>query len=268
MEHLDMSVWAFEKARPPHYMEECIKCWLADKKWGVIGIQYRPVPCKYTPDVVAPPPSYPFPGQAPPAGAKKVNRGWDWTDLGDSSMSVQWSSVPHDIYVNGLKQGWVLCSSNASTYNTSSELGLRGGANAVCTSLDTNGYLDFSSTAAKAFVGAALLELWVHKEEPFDFTPAVKLQLLSAKGPTLCRSLALADASPAGTTQNAGWARFVIDIASNFPDTCSASSNTTFAGCSGTPAEKITGLRVANILGSEQVVCLDGLRLLSNVASN
>jgi len=127
MEHLDMSVWAFEKVRLLHLLRQCSRTrntWsscgaddhsgfahstmpsppstvplsrpqclrfllqLADKKWGVIGIQYRPVPCKYTPDVIAPPPAYPSPGQAPPSGARKINRGWDWTDLGDSSSTL------------------------------------------------------------------------------------------------------------------------------------------------------------------------------------
>ncbi|KAI3429474.1 hypothetical protein D9Q98_005566 [Chlorella vulgaris] len=46
---MDISVWAFEK--------------LADKKWGVIGIQYRPVPCNKLPDNPAPPISNPTPGQ-------------------------------------------------------------------------------------------------------------------------------------------------------------------------------------------------------------
>ncbi|KAI3429475.1 hypothetical protein D9Q98_005566 [Chlorella vulgaris] len=49
VDHMDISVWAFEK--------------LADKKWGVIGIQYRPVPCNKLPDNPAPPISNPTPGQ-------------------------------------------------------------------------------------------------------------------------------------------------------------------------------------------------------------
>eukprot|EP00955_Chlamydomonas_euryale_P053461 355515-Chlamydomonas_euryale.AAC.5 len=36
MYHMDLSVWAFEK--------------LADRKWGVMGIKFRWVPCDYSPD--------------------------------------------------------------------------------------------------------------------------------------------------------------------------------------------------------------------------
>eukprot|EP01023_Acetabularia_acetabulum_P054513 TRINITY_DN616_c0_g1_i1.p1 TRINITY_DN616_c0_g1~~TRINITY_DN616_c0_g1_i1.p1 ORF type:complete len:197 (+),score=41.49 TRINITY_DN616_c0_g1_i1:115-705(+) len=43
MDHMDVSVWAFEK--------------LADLKWGVIGIQYREVSCGYQPSKKAQPPA-------------------------------------------------------------------------------------------------------------------------------------------------------------------------------------------------------------------
>ncbi|KAG2497376.1 hypothetical protein HYH03_004534 [Edaphochlamys debaryana] len=47
MYHLDLSTWAFEK--------------LAEKKWGVIGLQVRSVPCNYKPEKAASPPSNPTP---------------------------------------------------------------------------------------------------------------------------------------------------------------------------------------------------------------
>jgi hypothetical protein len=54
--HLDLSIWAFEK--------------LASTKWGVIPLRWRAVPCDHKPTKAAPPPTYPTPGQSPPAGAK------------------------------------------------------------------------------------------------------------------------------------------------------------------------------------------------------
>lgn len=48
MPHLDISAWAFEK--------------LADKKWGVIGLKYRRVPCTYKPGNPAPPIASPSAG--------------------------------------------------------------------------------------------------------------------------------------------------------------------------------------------------------------
>jgi hypothetical protein len=47
MDHFDVSVWAFEK--------------LTDKKWGVIGIKYRRVPCEHKPENQAPAISNPSP---------------------------------------------------------------------------------------------------------------------------------------------------------------------------------------------------------------
>lgn len=54
-DHFDISVWAFEK--------------LADLKWGVIALQYRPVPCNYQPAKRAPKPAKVTPGIPPPSGA-------------------------------------------------------------------------------------------------------------------------------------------------------------------------------------------------------
>ena len=44
---VDLSVWAFER--------------LADKKWGVIGIKWREVPCDANPEKLAPRPANPTP---------------------------------------------------------------------------------------------------------------------------------------------------------------------------------------------------------------
>lgn len=56
---LFQSIWAFEK--------------LADTKWGVIGLKYRPVPCDYVPAKIAPSPSDPFPVPDAPSGAYLPN---------------------------------------------------------------------------------------------------------------------------------------------------------------------------------------------------
>ncbi|EFN56233.1 hypothetical protein CHLNCDRAFT_51898 [Chlorella variabilis] len=56
VDHIDMSVWAFEK--------------LADLKWGVIALKYRPVPCNYVPAKPAPKPAKVTPGIPPPRGAQ------------------------------------------------------------------------------------------------------------------------------------------------------------------------------------------------------
>lgn len=52
-----MSVWAFEK--------------LTDKKWGVIGIKYRRVPCEHKPEKQAPAISNPSPLPSQPDWGKQ-----------------------------------------------------------------------------------------------------------------------------------------------------------------------------------------------------
>lgn len=63
MDHFDLSVWAFEK--------------LADRRWGVIGLEYRRVPCDFKPEddgghMAAPSPD-PTPGILPSANAINPN---------------------------------------------------------------------------------------------------------------------------------------------------------------------------------------------------
>eukprot|EP01026_Neomeris_dumetosa_P055994 TRINITY_DN5111_c0_g1_i2.p1 TRINITY_DN5111_c0_g1~~TRINITY_DN5111_c0_g1_i2.p1 ORF type:complete len:330 (-),score=58.34 TRINITY_DN5111_c0_g1_i2:99-1031(-) len=53
MDHFDMSVWSFEK--------------LAEIKWGVIGLMYRPVPCNYRVTKPAAAPAEPHWGEEPEA---------------------------------------------------------------------------------------------------------------------------------------------------------------------------------------------------------
>lgn len=74
MDHMDMAVWALEK--------------LADKKWGVIGIQFRAVPCSFRPANPAPPAAHPTPG------------GWVGGDVGGAQLagpaaSPRLSATPH-----------------------------------------------------------------------------------------------------------------------------------------------------------------------------
>eukprot|EP01025_Chloroclados_australasicus_P069772 TRINITY_DN989_c3_g1_i2.p1 TRINITY_DN989_c3_g1~~TRINITY_DN989_c3_g1_i2.p1 ORF type:complete len:495 (+),score=65.81 TRINITY_DN989_c3_g1_i2:121-1605(+) len=71
MDHLDLSVWAFEK--------------LAELKWGVLGLQYRQVACDHTPYKAAPEPTEPYPPSPVPEGTvcPKSNfpLKWNWQEV-------------------------------------------------------------------------------------------------------------------------------------------------------------------------------------------
>lgn len=105
-----------------------------------------------------------------------------------------------------------------------------------------------------------------------------------------CRSLQLTELAPAnpGVTDHNGrssrdgsWARFVI-ATTNFNPASSGSCShgasaqassvgnaTTFAGCGpDAPVERLGGLRLRNTLAVQQLVCVDGLRLVTNVADS
>lgn len=81
MLHLDLSTWAFEK--------------LASKKWGVISIKLRAVPCNHKPYKPAPPADSPTPGQAPPPGARDPS----WNPTQNTAPTKQWSNQQsNDVY--------------------------------------------------------------------------------------------------------------------------------------------------------------------------
>ncbi|GAB4814157.1 hypothetical protein N2152v2_001203 [Parachlorella kessleri] len=85
--HFDLSIWAFEK--------------LAETKWGVIPLEFRPVSCDYKPSKPAPELAYPTQGEAPPSDAKKPTdytyvKRTDWT--GQSQGAVKQVADPSQAY--------------------------------------------------------------------------------------------------------------------------------------------------------------------------
>lgn len=85
MDHLDLSVHTFEK--------------LADKKWGVIGIKYRPVSCDHQPHRSPGRPSNPTPGVLPPPWVKP-KPGFDWNRWFPGGRGFPWpgqTSKNHEV---------------------------------------------------------------------------------------------------------------------------------------------------------------------------
>ncbi|GLC48571.1 hypothetical protein PLESTB_000112400 [Pleodorina starrii] len=83
---MDMSIWAFEK--------------LAERRWGVIPLRYRPVPCDYKPDRVARPISKPTPAVSPPNGYVQPVR--DWPEMRPDGSNTQLSLFENG-YADGIK---------------------------------------------------------------------------------------------------------------------------------------------------------------------
>lgn len=114
------------------------------------------------------------------------------------------------------------------------------------------------------------------------------LLLLPLQGTTACRRVRLEDLAPvqrslsgtANPDSPTSWVRFVVGLPT-FQDACTsgpsldgafssatAQHNTTFVGCSGAPLERLAGFRFASALaGTAQVMCLDGVRLVSNAGA-
>lgn len=85
VDHFDLAKWSFEK--------------LGELKWGVLALQYRPVPCDYVPPHIAQPLKNPSPGIPDhiPYGAQRETR--DWPEL--RSSSIQTRIVFDDSLQNG-----------------------------------------------------------------------------------------------------------------------------------------------------------------------
>lgn len=135
MDHLDLSVWAFEK--------------LSERRWGVIGLQYREVPCEYKPANEAPPAKDPTPGVAPPATAQRPS--WA-TKVITRSQEVGFSS--------GFHNGW--WDKSYSAIGAGSIPGPTGGV-AGCADIQPGGALALGMDKGR-FSGRVALEAWVQTQ--------------------------------------------------------------------------------------------------------
>ncbi|KAI8471576.1 MAG: RlpA-like double-psi beta-barrel-protein domain-containing protein-containing protein [Monoraphidium minutum] len=136
--HFDMSVWAWEK--------------LADKKWGVIGVKWRRVPCDYKPAKIAPVPAWPSPTAAEPWGSRPVR---DWPEFaGEPDRTM--------VFDNGVAPYWWVEQWNAwvQPQSDSQNSGLRKGQG-FCAKIYQQGGVRFKTNPG-AFKGKYKLNYWMY----------------------------------------------------------------------------------------------------------
>lgn len=89
----------------------CHPLQLADTKWGVIGLQWRAVPCDYKPANPAPALAHPTPGQQPPKGTQRPPPGY-W-----NKPRSQWpgssGSLESDEDVSVRLPGYAVCAKSS-----------------------------------------------------------------------------------------------------------------------------------------------------------
>ncbi|GMH41450.1 hypothetical protein BSKO_09360 [Bryopsis sp. KO-2023] len=243
MDHFDLSVWAFEK--------------LADAKWGVIGLKYRPVSCDYVPPNPASPIANPTPGESP-----TKPRPWWLPKAGQSPASdapvenpIQPSqSAPVSVYSGGLQDSWW-----EKSWNSQRVFGWKGpsGGDAFCSEVDRYGALALGAKGSD-FDNHVSLEMWIRTA---DGIPEVKLQLSGAKGE--CGMVSLKDLQPAGESN--GYSRYTIylglfDFGAHHARITAFASE--FRGCGGNSAADVQDLFIRNDQGRKQFICVDNVQLI------
>lgn len=251
MDHLDLSIWAFEK--------------LANMRWGVIGIKYRPVPCTYTPPNVAPPPSNTFPGIPPPSGAIRP-QGSQFPESTTSGLpansgpgvalplSLPVIGGPRQIFEGKVKDGWQDVSWFVQRANKDDDA-----ANAsTCMRILPSGGFAFQSMDAK-FSGQVFLEFWAKTDKS---VPDVRINLAGPKG--VCHAVRMQDLQKSGNRSD-GYSKFdvFLGLFDRREDHSPVMFSADFKGCGGNTAQEINQLMFRNDLPLQiQEVCLDSIQLV------
>ncbi|KAL0029567.1 hypothetical protein WJX79_004717 [Trebouxia sp. C0005] len=262
MTHYDMSIWAFEK--------------LADTKWGVIGLQWRPVPCDYNSTDPAPTPANPVVGQEPPPGTQYPPAGyWDkprsqWPGNtgsleGDEDTSA---NLPGPIYNQTLLNNWTAQSYNSTLYQNASAMGA-GELIIQCSSISPNGSLVFTAPGQGYFLGKLSMSFWAQYTTS---TPDLQLSLASTDD-TLpqgsCSDLILADLTPLASAALVplDMLSYTVYLGAFQNSSTHAGPNAlSFQGCPGVSPESIDQIVFSNTGDVPQQLCLDNLVLLDGNA--
>ncbi|KAF8069379.1 EXPA2 [Scenedesmus sp. PABB004] len=254
--HFDLSSWAFEK--------------LGERKWGVMGVHYREVPCDHCPDRPAQLP----PGVAPSAAVQDPPPGWapsrdkrPWGKMCDGAQQGQ-PQQQQQGQGQGAGQGagqgqgggdvlsWANWSYRARGAWTEAS---SGGATASCTTLQGGGAARYNRGAGGALQGKRRLVLTV-KLDGSGQVPDVTLALASTRKGQ-CRGV---DLRSLGGQRSGGWAALSVPL-NNFAWWAGGwqSDGADFGGCGGgggIGGWDVDEVRLRNKWGGDQALCLADVR--------
>eukprot|EP01025_Chloroclados_australasicus_P058357 TRINITY_DN731_c0_g4_i1.p1 TRINITY_DN731_c0_g4~~TRINITY_DN731_c0_g4_i1.p1 ORF type:complete len:456 (+),score=31.35 TRINITY_DN731_c0_g4_i1:82-1368(+) len=292
MDHLDLSVWAFEK--------------LADTKWGVLGLQYREVSCDYQPykqalelENMFDPAPIPD-GEVCPKGNFPLRNNWKqiqgkYRDL-YAQKGMYFANEPeltwdeyqnyynNDAYDNqydnkdgeqyhvdtlridpkptqdvvfrdGITTQWKTEAFHTELSQKGGE-GI-GGGDSICGVIQSGGVLDFTGPSG-SLTQKMSLELWVK-----DSSQTADLDVNIGGDSGFCAPIRLIDLYTSGSMD--GFSRYDIYLGLfNTPRDQSLlwEKPGLFQGCYGFSADQITTVQVRNNRLFEQSVCMDEIKLL------
>eukprot|EP01026_Neomeris_dumetosa_P029627 TRINITY_DN2398_c0_g1_i3.p1 TRINITY_DN2398_c0_g1~~TRINITY_DN2398_c0_g1_i3.p1 ORF type:complete len:426 (-),score=35.94 TRINITY_DN2398_c0_g1_i3:255-1532(-) len=286
MEHLGLSVWAFEK--------------LSDIKYGVIGIEYRQVACDYVLDSAALPVKAPFkPEYEDLKNDCQKAQTYQNKNVVANSLNITHTSLPNQqlyqqnedelwsllfntnfqVHQEDLKQSEVVISTrnsalvqNQTIFNSSTDqqdwwvtsskasieqrkgLGQQGGT-IICSSIQPGGNLAFTGVPG-ALYGQKFLELWLKELEDDSTVPDLDINIGSKGG--MCTPIRLQDLAP--SQYNVGFAQLQVQMGL-FDVPRSKEEGVNFRGCRGSLASTMNTIQFSNSRLMTQSVCLDLIRL-------
>lgn len=251
IEHLDMSVWAFEK--------------LAQTKWGVIGLKYRSVPCTQVPFLGAPSIQTPTMGQPPPDGNVHVTR--DWPDMSENRYGSLF------LYQNGYQNGFGDASwtTNIQSFSASANKGMHNGPG-LCANIFPNGALALKGPTG-SFQGRVGLQFFIYVGQTgYDggsvSKPDIRINLSGNKGS--CSPVRIYDISPIyfepaqipySSDYFWGWQAY-LPAFSGSNSTIIINNPAHFEGCGGNMPYDLTTLLFQNDGENAQWMCMDHIELI------
>eukprot|EP01024_Parvocaulis_polyphysoides_P018031 TRINITY_DN17957_c0_g3_i2.p1 TRINITY_DN17957_c0_g3~~TRINITY_DN17957_c0_g3_i2.p1 ORF type:complete len:428 (+),score=50.07 TRINITY_DN17957_c0_g3_i2:166-1284(+) len=240
MEHIDLSIWAFEK--------------LAHPKWGVIGLKYRPVPCDLEPEKAAAPAATPFPGMPAPIGETCPKGLWETVQTPDVVNPLVDNSGL--VYADNIQGLWQFSNWNAEVFEIP-DAGIRSGT-AICGRLFPGGAISFVGPEG-IFNGQVSLEFWMRGPDAVAL-PDIDINIGGEDGQ--CSAVKVSDLAPSGVST--GYTRFnvymnLFDQQAPLTVVAFASS---FRGCANMDINKINRISFINNQPAEQSLCIDEVQLL------
>lgn len=241
LEHFDLSIWGFER--------------LADTKWGVIGLQFRPVPCSYRPAKEAPRIANPTPGEQPPNSWNNKAPIRDWPDVANTTTTVA--------YDGGLQGGWQEVSYNVQGGNYMQ--GVVSGT-AKCYNVQPKGAFAFKAWNG-AFESHIGVEVWVYMGTATVIEPGVILVIGGETGD--CQAVDLRNVKPTGfkprcTSCIDYWWKWEVYFSAfaNLGAQSIINNARFFKGCGGNPPSQLNYIEVRNYRQSSENLCIDRVVLV------
>eukprot|EP01023_Acetabularia_acetabulum_P058773 TRINITY_DN698_c0_g2_i1.p1 TRINITY_DN698_c0_g2~~TRINITY_DN698_c0_g2_i1.p1 ORF type:complete len:381 (-),score=77.62 TRINITY_DN698_c0_g2_i1:467-1609(-) len=240
MDHIDLSIWAFEK--------------LAHPKWGVIGLKYRQVPCDVAVDKPALPAVTPFPGLPAPEG-ETCPKG-QWESMSQTNVVQPIVDYSGLVYADGIQGLWQFVNWNAEVFEIP-QVGIRAGT-AICGRLFPGGAISFAGPQG-IFGGQVSLEFWM-KGAQEQVIPDIDVNIGGESGQ--CTDVKVTELSPSGVST--GYTRYnvymnLFDQKAPLTVVAFASS---FRGCAGMDINSIRRISFVNNQAVEQSLCIDQVQLL------